>query len=158
MAIRSLRFDNDPILKKRCKEVSVVDNRVRQQLADMLETLRHTENGAALAANQVGLLKRLVVVEYCGQVLQLINPEIVEASGVQECVEGCLSFPGRFVRTIRPQKVTLQALDERGEAVLITGEGELAKCFCHELDHLEGKTLLDRAVKDSSGKICAFSE
>lgn len=148
MAIRQLRYDGDEILRKKCKEVNVVDDRVRSLLDDMMDTLHHTENGAALAANQVGILKRLVVIDYLDVCLKLVNPIIVGSSGEQECVEGCLSFPNRFVKTIRPQKVTVQALNENGEEVLLTGEDEMAKCFCHEIEHLNGEIFLDKAVEE----------
>ena len=147
MAIRNLRYNDDPILRKACKEVKVIDDNIRQILDDMLETLHHTENGAAIAANQVGVLKRLIVIDYCDYLLKLVNPKIIEASGAQECIEGCLSFPNRFVKTIRPQKVTIQALDENGKEIIITGEGEMAKCFCHELEHLDGEVFLDKAIE-----------
>lgn len=146
MAIRQLRYNDDAILRKKCKEVQKVDDKIRQILDDMMDTLHYTENGAALAANQVGILKRLVVIDYCGYFLKLINPKIVGYSGVQECMEGCLSFPNRFVKTIRPQKVTVQALNEKGEEILIVGEDEMAKCFCHEIEHLDGKIFLDKAI------------
>ncbi len=146
MAIRQLRYNDDAILRKKCKEVQEVDDKIRQILDDMMDTLHHTENGAALAANQVGILKRLVVIDYCDYFLKLINPKIVGYSGVQECMEGCLSFPNRFVKTIRPQKVTVQALNEKGEEILIVGEDEMAKCFCHEIEHLDGKIFLDKAI------------
>nr|WP_095171394.1 MULTISPECIES: peptide deformylase [Blautia] len=109
----------------------------------------NTENGAALAANQVGILKRLVVIDYLDQTLKLINPQIIGSSGVQECIEGCLSFPNRFVKTIRPQRVTIRAVNENGEEIILTGEDEMAKCFCHELEHLDGVVFLDKAVKDT---------
>lgn len=148
MAIRQLRYNEDEILRKRCKEVQIVDDKIRQLLEDMMDTLHHTENGAALAANQVGILKRLVVVDYCDFYLKLVNPRIVGYSGVQECVEGCLSFPDRLVKTVRPQRVTVQALNEYGEELLITGEDEMAKCFCHEIEHLDGEIFLDKAVEE----------
>lgn len=88
-----------------------------------------------------------MVIDYCGYVLKLVNPVIVGRDGVQECLEGCLSFPGRIAKTIRPQSVTVQALDENGEELLLTGEGEMAKCFCHELEHLDGEVFLDKAVE-----------
>jgi peptide deformylase len=147
MAIRQLRYQDDMILRKRCKEVPVVDNKIQQILNDMMDTLHVTENGAALAANQIGILKRLVVIDYCDYYLKLVNPKIVSYSGVQECIEGCLSFPDRVAKTIRPQKVTIQALNENGEEVLITGEDEMAKCFCHELEHLDGEVFLDKAIE-----------
>lgn len=147
MAIRNIRYNNDPILRKKCKEVKVIDDKILQFLDDMLDTLHQTENGAAIAANQVGILKRLVVIDYYDTLLKLVNPQIIGYSGVQECVEGCLSFPDRFVKTIRPQKVTIQALNECGEEIIITGEDEMAKCFCHELEHLDGKIFLDKAIE-----------
>ena len=79
--------------------------------------------------------------------LKLINPKIIAVDGTQECVEGCLSFPGRVGKTIRPQKVTIQALNENGDSFEMTGEGELAKCFCHEIDHLNGKLFLDEVIE-----------
>ena len=148
VAIRQLRYHNDAILRKKCKEVTEVDDKIRQILDDMMETLHYTENGAALAANQVGVLKRLVVIDYSGYYLKLVNPKIVNYSGEQECIEGCLSFPNRFVKTIRPQTVTIQALNEHGEELIITGENEMAKCFCHELEHLDGEIFLDKAIEE----------
>ena len=143
MAVRNLRYDGDEILRKKCKEVTEVDDRVRQLLDDMMDTLHETENGAALAANQVGILRRLVVIDYEDQYLKLVNPRVVESSGTQDCVEGCLSFPDQFGRTVRPEKVTVKALDEDGKELTLTGEGEMAKCFCHEIDHLDGKVFID---------------
>lgn len=148
MAIRQLRYNDDEILRKRCKEVQIVDHRIKQILNDMMDTLHITENGAALAANQIGILKRLVVIDYCDYYLKLVNPKIVGYSGIQECIEGCLSFPGRLVKTIRPQKVTVQAFNEDGEELLITGENEMAKCFCHEIEHLDGELFLDKAIAE----------
>ena len=97
----------------------------------------------------MGILKRLVVIDYLDQTLKLINPQIIDSSGVQECIEGCLSFPNRFVKTIRPQRVTIQAVNENGDEIILTGEDEMAKCFCHELEHLDGVVFLDKAVKDT---------
>ncbi len=148
MAIRNLRYNSDPILRNRCKEVKLVDDKIRLLLEDMMETLHSLDNGAALAANQVGILKRLVVIDYFEYKLKLVNPIIVGYSGEQECIEGCLSFPNRVVKTIRPEKVTIQALNELGEEVLITGENEIAKCFCHELEHLDGQIFLDHAIEE----------
>lgn len=148
MAIRNLRFDEDPILRKKCRKIETVDDRVRMYLDDMLDTLHNTENGAALAAPQVGLLKCLVVIDYCDQLLKLVNPVIIHTEGEQECIEGCLSYPGRFAKTKRPQKVTVKALNENGEEITVTGEGDLAKCFCHEIDHLDGIVFLDHALEE----------
>lgn len=148
MAIRKLRYNDDIVLRKKCKEVTFINDKIRQILDDMLDTLHDTDNGAALAANQVGILKRLVVINYCNCCLKLVNPKIIGCSGVQECIEGCLSFPNRLVKTIRPQKVTIQALNENGEEVIVSGEDELAKCFCHELEHLDGEIFLDKAIEE----------
>lgn len=148
MAIRNLRYNEDPILRKHCKEVSVVDEKIKQMLDDMLDTLHSIENGAALAANQVGILKRLVVIDYCGELYKLVNPKIVHAEGTQECVEGCLSFPNRFVKTMRPKEVTVVALNELGEEITIQAQGEMAKCFCHELGHSDGEIFLDLAIEE----------
>ena len=148
MAIRQMRYDGDDVLRKKCKEVTEVNDRIRMYLDDMLDTLHATENGAALATNQVGILRRLVVIDYCDMVLKLVNPVIIEKSGTQECVEACLSFPGRCAKTIRPQKVTVKALNEKGEEIIVEGEDEMAKCFCHELEHLDGENFLDHAVEE----------
>ena len=147
MAIREIRFDGDEILTKRCKEVTVVDDHIRSLLEDMMDTLHITPNGAALAANQVGVLRRLVVIDFDDKHLKLVNPKIIGSSGVQECIEGCLSYPGRFGKTIRPQSVTVQALDENGEEIILTAEREMAKCFCHEIEHLDGEVFLDKVIE-----------
>lgn len=150
MAIRTLRYNDDAILRKRCRPVAEVTDRIRELLDDMAETM-YAENGAGLAACQVGILKRLVTIDMGEGLLKLVNPEIVEAQGEQECVEACLSFPGRVGKTVRPQRVTVRALDENGKIVTYTGQDDLAKCFCHELDHLDGIVLPDRATAWLSG-------
>lgn len=147
MALRQLRYNEDPILRKKCKDVLVVDDRIRELLADMAETMYHTSNGAGLAANQVGILKRLVVIDMGDGLIQLVNPRIISASGTQDCVEGCLSFPNRFGKTIRPAEVTISALNEKGEPITLKGTGDLAKCFCHELDHLDGIVFIDHVTE-----------
>lgn len=147
MAIRQIRYNDDAILRKKCKFVASVDDRIRELLNDMMDTLHATDNGAALAANQVGILKRLVVVSYGEYQYKLINPRIIGQSGVQECMEGCLSFPNRFGKTIRPETVTIQAFDENGEEIILTGQGELAKCFCHEIEHLDGEVFIDKVIE-----------
>ena len=113
MAIGELRYNDDPVLRKSCREVEEVNDRVRQllEVPDAMDTLHHTESGAALAANQIGILRRLVVIDYCDQYLKLVNPKIIKSEGEQECVEGCLSFPNRVAKTVRPQTVTVQALN-----------------------------------------------
>lgn len=146
MALRILRHEGDEVLRQKCREVEQVDDHVRELLDDMAQTMYACGNGAGLAANQVGILKRLVVIDLGDGLLKLVNPKIVGRSGKQDCIEGCLSFPGRFGRTVRPKKVIIQALDENGMEQILTGEGELAKCFCHEIDHLDGVLLPDRVT------------
>lgn len=146
MALRELRTGNDPILRKKCRKVEGINDKTRQLLSDMAETMYHTGNGAGLAACQVGILRRLVVIDMGDGLIELVNPRIIGRSGVQECVEGCLSFPGQWGKTIRPMRVTVQAQNRNGEELLVTGEGDMAKCLCHELDHLDGIVLPDRVI------------
>ncbi len=145
MAIRELRFDGDDILRKRSREVEVVDDRIREILNDMDETI-HDDNGGGLAAVQVGILKRLVVIdtEYDGSPsLKLVNPVIVKTKGEQEVEEGCLSFPNQFAKVVRPKEVTVKALNENGEEITVKGKDLLAQALCHEIDHLDGKLFVD---------------
>lgn len=146
MAIREIRLSGDEILKKRSREVDVVDDRIRELLNDMDETM-HDANGVGLSAVQVGILKRLVVIDvnYDGTPsLKLVNPRIVKTKGEQEVEEGCLSFPNQFAKVIRPLEVTVKALNENGEPVTIKGKELLAQCLCHELDHLDGVLFVDK--------------
>lgn len=147
MALRQMRYEGDETLRKKCRKVEQVDDHVRELLSDMAETMYACGNGAGLAANQVGVHKRLVVVDVGTGLLKLVNPEIISSSGTQVCLEGCLSFPGRFGRTIRPKRVVVESLDEEGRKQVFIGEGELAKCFCHEIDHLNGILLPDRVTR-----------
>lgn len=147
MAIRNIRLEDDPILTKSCKEVKIIDAKIQTLLDDMMDTLHSTPNGAALAAPQIGILKRLVVVDMEGYVLKMINPKIIASEGTQNCIEGCLSFPNRFGKTIRPAKVTVEYLDEHGEPHTLTGENDLAKCFCHEIDHLNGEVFINKVTE-----------
>ena len=147
MALRQLRYEGDEILRKKCKKVEEVDDHIRMILVDMLDTLHNTEDGAAIAAPQIGILKRLVVIDMGTGIIKLVNPEIIEEKGIQECVEGCLSIPNKYGNTIRPKKVTIKALNENGEEIILTGRGEMAKCFCHEIDHLDGILFIDKVTK-----------
>ncbi|HCL4549801.1 peptide deformylase [Clostridium botulinum] len=143
MALRQIRLFDDEILRKESKVVEIVDDKIRQILNDMADTMYNTENGGGLAAPQVGILKRLVVIDMGQGLIKLVNPKIIKQEGTQEVIEGCLSIPNKFVRLIRPAKVTVQALNENGEEIILTGTGDLAKCFCHEIDHLEGILFTD---------------
>lgn len=143
MALRQIRILGDDILRKKSRDVEVVDNKIRQILDDMVDTLHSTKNGAAIAAPQVGILKKLVVIDMGQGVIKLVNPKIIKKEGTQEVVEGCLSIPNKFGKLKRPEKVTVEALDENGKKITLTGTGDLAKCFCHEIDHLYGILFTD---------------
>lgn len=147
MALRQIRLQDDEILRKKSKIVEVVDDRIRQILEDMAETMYHTEIGGGLAAPQVGILKRLVVIDMGQGLIKLVNPRIIQQEGSQEVIEGCLSIPNKWGKLIRPDKVTIQALNENGEELTLTGTGDLAKCFCHEIDHLDGILFTDFVVE-----------
>lgn len=147
MALRRIRTLGDDILRKKCRVIEKVDNRVSTLLNDMADTLHDTENGAAIAAPQVGVLKRAIVVDMGQGVIYLVNPEIIEAEGSQEVVEGCLSIPGKWGKLMRPAKVKVKALNEKGEEVIIKGEGDMAKCLCHEIDHLDGILFIDKVTE-----------
>lgn len=143
MALRQIRLYDDEILRKKSRAVEVVDDRIRQILDDMADTMYNEENGAGLAGPQVGILKRLVVIDMGQGLIKLVNPEIIAKEGSQEVIEGCLSIPCRLGKLTRPAKVTVKALNEYGEEIVLAGTGDLAKCFCHEIDHLEGILFTD---------------
>ncbi|OPX43046.1 peptide deformylase [Ruminiclostridium hungatei] len=147
MAIRQIRLSQDEILRKKSRPVEEVNDQIRQLLADMADTMYSTENGAGLAAPQVGILKRLVVLDMGQGLIKLVNPVITLMEGSQEVTEGCLSIPNVYGRLKRPAKVTVEALNEKGESVRLTGTGELAKCLCHEIDHLDGILFTDKVTE-----------
>lgn len=147
MAVYPIRTFGDEILRKKCKEVPRIDDHIREILSDMAQTMYADGNGAGLAANQIGKLWRLIVIDMGDGLIELVNPVFVSKEGEQQCVEGCLSFPGRFGATVRPQKVTVNAFNGKGEPVTLEGEGDLAKCICHEMDHLDGVLFCDRVVQ-----------
>lgn len=143
MAIRNIRKLGDDILRKKCRTVDTIDNRIITLLDDMKETM-YEANGVGLAAPQVGILKRIVVIDVGEGPIELINPEIVDTVGSVTSPEGCLSVPGKWGTVTRPQRVTVKALDRSGEEIIVTGEDMLAKALCHELDHLEGVVFVDK--------------
>ena len=147
MALRRIRTLGDDILRKKCRLIEKIDDRILTLLNDMSDTLHDTENGAAIAAPQVGILKRAVVIDMGKGTIYLVNPEIVESEGSQEVIEGCLSIPGKWGKLIRPAKVKVKALNEKGEEIILTGEGDLAKCLCHEIDHLDGVLFIDKVTE-----------
>ena len=137
----------DDTLRKTCREVDVITPKILTLLDDMADTM-HEADGCGLAAPQVGVLRRIAVVEVEeGKIIELINPKIIAFSGEQIEQEGCLSLPGRTVFTSRPMHVTVRAMNRKGEVVDYTGSGLLAKAFCHELDHLDGKLYIDCAIQ-----------
>ncbi|MBR3991438.1 MAG: peptide deformylase [Clostridia bacterium] len=146
MAILNIVKEGDPILRKECRPVGEITPRIIRLLDDMRETLIDA-NGAGLAAPQVGVLRRIAIVENDGQFIELINPEIIAREGVQNEIEGCLSVPDVWRITERPEKVTVRATDRNGKEFTATGEGLLARAFCHEIDHLSGKLFTDEAVR-----------
>lgn len=137
MAIRQIRMRDDEILRKRCKEVTKFDEKLGILLDDMYETMTKAD-GVGLAAPQVGILKRVVVIDVGNGRIELINPEIIETEGEQDGAEGCLSFPGLFGNVKRPYKVKVKAQDRNGRKFIVEGEELLARVFCHECDHLDG--------------------
>jgi peptide deformylase len=147
MAIRKIRTFDDEILRKKSKPVESVDDKVRELLDDMAETMYATKIGGGLAACQVGILKRLVVIDVGNGLMKLVNPEIIAQRGTQQVIEGCLSFPGVWGKLIRPSRVTVRALNEEGKVITIKGTGMLAKCLCHEIDHLDGTLFIDKVTE-----------
>ena len=147
MAIRTIRIEGDEILRKKSKKVEVIDEKIRELIQDMKETL-HKYDGVGLAAVQVGILKQIVVIHESEDepIYVLINPEIISQSGTQIVEEGCLSFPNKFAKIKRPEKISIQALDENGKKIKITGEKLLAQAISHEIDHLNGEVFIDKIV------------
>ena len=146
MAICEIREKGDEILYKKCKAVVKFDEKLHILLDDMYETMQ-SRDGVGLAAPQVGILKRAVVIDVGDGKIELINPEIVEESGEQTGSEGCLSVPGVFGEVTRPNVVTVKAQDRDGKWFKITGKELLARAFCHEIEHLDGKLFLDRVIR-----------
>lgn len=137
MAIRKILTFGDELLTKKCRKVEKIDGRILTLLDDMGETLKES-GGVGLAAPQVGILKRICVIDVGEGLIELINPEITKTSGSVEDVEGCLSIPGKWGYVTRPEKVTVKALNREGKEIKVTGEGLLARALCHETEHLDG--------------------
>ena len=154
MAIRNIREMGDEVLNKRCKEVTAMTERTRELIEDMLETM-YEANGVGLAAPQVGILKRIVVIDVTGEdPYVLINPRIVESSGEQTGQEGCLSVPGKSGEVTRPNYVKAVALDINMQPIEVEGTELLARAICHELDHLDGHLYVEKV----SGPLLDVSE
>lgn len=148
MAIRKIvKLGEDDVLRKRSRKVDKFDKRLAILLDDMADTM-YEADGAGLAAPQVGILKRCVVIDVGEGLIELVNPEILSAEGTQMCIEGCLSVPGRRGRVERPEKVLVHAQDRKGRHIELEGEGFLANAICHELDHLDGIVYVDKMIED----------
>lgn len=146
MAIRNIRQEGDEILKKKSREVEVIDEKTKELINDMVETM-HKYDGVGLAAVQVGILKRIIVIDIYDEktpIVKLINPVILKQKGEREVEEGCLSFPNKFAKVKRPVEVEVEGLNENGEKVKIKAVELLAQALCHEIDHLNGITFVDR--------------
>ena len=145
MAKRKIVQYGDETLRRVCRPVDKITPSVLTLLDDMVETMRAAD-GVGLAAPQVGILRRIVVIETePGNVIELINPKIIATAGEQEGSEGCLSLPGQFGVVRRPRHVTVRAMNRHGETFEMSGSDLLARAFCHEIDHLDGKVFIDRA-------------
>lgn len=146
MAILNIVKEGDSVLRKVCRPVEAISPRILRLLDDMIETMRDAD-GCGLAAPQVGVLRRIAVVEVeDGEVFEFINPEIIEREGQQNEMEGCLSLPEQWGITDRPMKVTVRAMNRKGEIYTVSGEGLKARAFCHEIDHLDGVLFKDNAI------------
>ena len=150
MGIRKILTDQEPALHKVCKPVESFDRKLHKLLDDMTQTLEKAE-GVGLAAPQVGILRRVVIVDIGDEILELVNPSLLETSGEQIGAEGCLSVPGKFGKVKRPNYAKVRAQDRDGNWFEAEGEGLIARCFCHELDHLDGilyTQVMDRFLTD----------
>lgn len=146
MAIRNILKDTEPLLRKKSRTVEQIDERVITLLDDMKETLA-TANGVGLAAPQVGILKRIIIVDTGDEILELINPVITKQSGHQDSFEGCLSVPGVRGHVDRPKKVTVQGYDREGNLMEYKAQDFVATILCHECDHLDGILFTDKATR-----------
>ena len=146
MAIRQIRIKGDEVLRKKSRVIEKIDDRLLILIEDMLDTMYEAE-GVGLAAPQVGILKRVVVIDIGEGPIVLINPEIIESRGSYIDSEGCLSIPNEQGYVERPEYVKVKALNERGENIIVEGEEFLAKAICHELDHLDGILYIDKLVE-----------
>ena len=147
MAIRQIREEGDEILKKKSREVEVIDDKLQTLIDDMIETM-HKYNGLGLAAVQVGVLKRVIVLDMYDDKgpIVMINPVIIKTKGEQEVDEGCLSFPNQFAKVIRPAEVVAEYTDRNGKRMRVKAKELLAQAICHETDHLNGEVFIDKIL------------
>ncbi|QSX08748.1 peptide deformylase [Alkalibacter rhizosphaerae] len=147
MALRNIRVDEDPILRKKARNIDEITDRIHTLQMDMLETMYHSE-GVGLAANQVGILRRIIVIDVGEGPITMINPVLIDEEGCQKGLEGCLSLPEVTGKVTRPEKVKVEYMDMEGETQVLEGEGLLAIAVCHEIDHLNGILFTDRVEED----------
>ena len=147
MALRKIRTGKDEALRKVCKPVKEINNSIITLLDDMADTM-YDADGVGLAAPQVGVLRRVVVIDIGEGLVELINPEILETSGSQKDSEGCLSIPGATAEVVRPMNVKVKALNRNGEEIIVEGSRLMARALCHEIDHLDGILYIDKAAGD----------
>ena len=147
MAIRNVRLENDEILRKKSRTVEVIDDKIKELVDDMIETM-HAHDGVGLAAPQVGILKRVVVIDLYDDKgpYVLINPEIIKQKGEQEVEEGCLSFPNEFAKVVRPAEVWAEYLDINGKKNKVKAKELFAQAIAHEVDHLNGEVFIDKII------------
>lgn len=145
MALRKVVEIGDPILNKKCRPIEKFDDKLATLIDDMFETM-YAANGVGLAGPQVGMLKRVVVIDVGDGPIELVNPEIVMTQGEQRVSEGCLSVPGKYGVCSRPAKVQVKAQDRNGKWQVFTGEDLKARCFCHEIDHLDGILFTSKVI------------
>ena len=158
MAIRKIvEMGKDDILRKHARKVEKFDKRLGVLLDDMADTM-YEADGVGLAAPQVGVLKRCVVIDVGEGLIELVNPEVLVAEGEVVDVEGCLSVPGRRATVARPEKVRVHAQDRDGNHIELEGEGLLARCLCHEIDHLDGVLYVDKMIEDVTDRVEAEAE
>lgn len=147
MALREIRLEEDPILRKKSREITEITDRIKVLLEDMIETMEDA-NGVGLAAPQVGILRRAIVLDIGEGPIKMINPEILETEGEEIDVEGCLSVPGRSGTVSRPESIKVNYLDVDGKENTLEAEGLLARVICHEVDHLDGILYIDRMIEE----------
>lgn len=147
MAIRNLRYEGDEILNKKSRQVEEIDEKLQTLIDDMIETM-HKYNGVGLAAVQVGILKRVIVIDLYDDngPITMINPIIIKEKGEQEVDEGCLSFPNQFAKVVRPSEVVAEYTNREGKRIKVKAKELLAQAICHEIDHLNGEVFIDKII------------
>lgn len=147
MAIRQLRFEGDPVLRKISRKIEKIDDKILILLDDMVETM-YKEEGVGLAAPQIGILKRAIVIDIGEGPIKLLNPEIIAQEGCEIDLEGCLSVPDKSGKVKRPKSVKVKYIDINGDEKIIDGSDLLARALCHEIDHLDGVLYIDKVIED----------